>query len=471
MEVSVLQESLAPEEVAAEAAAAVEPEALENAEFLLDRPAMAELEARAPYLEPWIELLSGPAVIDVQSQNESFALSTAAPLSLNFQPNASPAGQASQPEGAQASLTPREFKNAPDHPGLPWKVINMHQLPSAGQLAMPVAASVADFRAEEGGVQGVNFETVFLIRDSHLLELPFTGILFPAEDSEVQLDLQQLDSQQVEEPATDLTEVSEDNSPRASLEALSRLHQDLVEEERTEQVAAEQTAPPAESEAVAKMAEPVIAPAPQEAIPLEAELVNPPQQQEQKPGHATELLDVSIRMFPPVKPAPIAGLGLAAQSEPLLPRLKGLPMRPKVAVATGYVPPSADSAQAKAVANPPKAGSTPTPTPHKETAATGSKGTSPTKPAAFRIAQPKPPAAAAKAPSFAAPKPASKFQAPSQAAVEGCARITGASGSRCHSVCRTEARVEAANRERRSRRRPQRQDGASSNQAGDGGVR
>ena len=193
LEVSALQEPLAQEEVAAEAAAAVEPEALEIAEFLVDRPGIAELEAEAPYLEPWIELSSGPAVIDVQSPNQSFALSTAALLSLDFQLKASPAEQGSQAEGAQASLTPAEFKNAPGQPSLPWKAPNMHQLPWAGKLSMQVAATVADFTTEAGGVKGVNFEAVFLIQDSHLLDLPFTGVVFPAENSEVQLDLQQQD--------------------------------------------------------------------------------------------------------------------------------------------------------------------------------------------------------------------------------------------------------------------------------------
>src|SRR5579859_8098217 len=158
LELSTLLESKVQAEAPPEAPGDVQAEPVETAEFLIDNPTIATLPEEGPYLEPWLELSSGPAVIDAQAQKETFALSaSAALLSLNFQANASPAKQASEPAGAQATLTPREFTEAPDQPSMPWKVRNLHQLPSAGPRSIQVAATVADFAVDEGGVQGVNF--------------------------------------------------------------------------------------------------------------------------------------------------------------------------------------------------------------------------------------------------------------------------------------------------------------------------
>jgi hypothetical protein len=269
---------------------------------------------------------------------------------------------------------------------------------------------------------------VLWIENSPLLDLPFSGIVFPAEDANVEL------SCQPEEKAQpDLGQPADDDSPRASLEALSRLHQDLIheesiqqdvtqeevtqeevtQEESTEGAPIEQPERAPDVDVVAARAERAIAPAvastPEEAIEVVAEVVDAPTQESNLPRHATELLDVAIRMFPPSKAGPQAGLGLAGQMEPLLPRLKGLPLRPKVAVATGYAPPAANPAQPKASPQPQ--------TKAKETPAAPTKAAPAAKPAAARIAQPKQPGSAAKSPSSAPAKPASKFQAPSQPTV------------------------------------------------------
>src|ERR1700677_1941667 len=59
-----------------------------------------------------------------------------------------------------------------------------------------------------------------------------------------------------------------------------------------------------------------------------------------RPKYTTELFDISIRIFPPAKPALIAGEPFPSHIGPLMPHLKSLPLRPKVALAPGYVPPS-----------------------------------------------------------------------------------------------------------------------------------
>ncbi len=62
----------------------------------------------------------------------------------------------------------------------------------------------------------------------------------------------------------------------------------------------------------------------------------------EEPRHkfSTELFEIAIKTFQPAKPAPIGGEAFPSNAGPLLPNLKFLPLRPKVALATGYVPPT-----------------------------------------------------------------------------------------------------------------------------------
>jgi hypothetical protein len=364
-------------------------EPLEMADFLIDSPAVAILTDEAPHLEAWLEFSSGPAVADWQFQAGPPSLATASLVSIGLQPNES----AAEGAVAAANVTPQEFANGHGRPTPPWRIAMTNQLPSAGPIFIEVTASSIDFAADRRVAGEVGFETAVSVEDSQLLELPSTGIEFPAEESDVVVVLRQdnseVESSPVEAEPTEPTELAEDESPRASLEALSRLHQDLVQEEEASLDASPVAVaePPALIEQV-----PVIEPAP---VAL-AE----PDSSTPTPGRATELLDIAIRMFPPAKPAPMGGAGLPSQSEPLLPNLKSLPLRPKVAVAHGYVPPSATAAQPKAAPSaPPAASPAPKPAPAARPVA--------------RIVQPKQPPAQAKAPETS--KPAAKFQPPSQA--------------------------------------------------------
>jgi hypothetical protein len=370
----------------------VEPDAepLEIANFLSDNPAMAALPDETPHLEPWQEFSSGPAVADWQFENGAPTLSTAAPVALDLQFNASP----TEHPVAPANLTPQEFANGHGQPTPPWKVTTPNRLPSAGPVSIEVAASAIDFTEDRGMAGGVDFKTAVLVEGSQLLDLPSTGIELPAEDSGVVVVFRPgnrlaIDSAALEaDPAAPV----EDDSPRASLEALSRLHQDLVQQEEA-----------APEEPPALVAEPVLVAeaAPNSGTPT--------------PGRATELLDIAIRMFPPAKPAPMQGASLASQSEPLLPHLKSLPLRPKVAVASGYVPPSTTTVQPKAAATTPAA-TLHAAAPLTALKAAGSKPAPAARPVT-RITQPKQqpkqPPAPAKVQETS--KPAAKFQPASQA--------------------------------------------------------
>jgi len=397
----------APQETPAEPSA----EPLEIATFLIDSPAMAALpDETSPHVEPWLEFSSGPTVADWQFQDQASTLSTAALVSLDLQPNASPAEHTVAP----ADLTPqefnirefntREFNSGHGHSTLPWKVTPVNQLPSAGPLSIEVTASAIDFGADLKIAGALNFETALVVEDSQLLELPSTGIEFPAESDAVAVFSQNnsaaIDSAPSEaDPAAPV----ENDSPRASLEALTRLHHDLVQDDLVQQ---EEPAPPQESPAL--VAEPVPV-AEAEPLPGEPE----PAPEEPTPRRATELLDIAIRMFPPAKPAPMSGAGLQSQSEPLLPQLKSLPLRPKVAVASGYAPPTTAPAQPQATS---AAQAAPRPTvPSKPAAARPSARITQPKqqPNPQPKQQPTQSAAPVKAPELS--KPSAKFQPPTQA--------------------------------------------------------
>ncbi|HTC35924.1 MAG TPA: hypothetical protein VK724_21280 [Bryobacteraceae bacterium] len=419
IEISSLNGSGMDEVAVEDAADEAGLEPTEIVEFLLDAPAMATLPDETPYLESWLELSSGPAVAawQLQDGNGANTLSTAALLSLDLQLNASPAEDLVHQPGPEASLTPQEFA-APGlgQPSLPWKVSAMHQLPYASPVTIEVTVSVIDFAPDQSTAVGLDFETAVSPQDSALLSLASTAIEFPAEDSAVEFAAGQDQGGSVDSSVAEPEAVTaEDASPRASLEALSKLHQDLIHEEEA-----------APEEVVAE----VVANTAQEPVPVAPEVVDPPASQQtpagSNPGPATELLDIAIRMFPPTKPAPIAGAGLPSQSEPLLPNLKSLPLRPKVAVASGYAPPAAAPAQAaKTVPSTPKPAPAQTPAhaasttaPHKDAApAAPSKFAPASKPGAARIAQPKQPAPPVKAESTVkAAAPTGKAHPPAQPA-------------------------------------------------------
>ncbi len=392
LETSKLEEFATAEQAAPDAAAErqAEPDAepLEIADFLSDGPPMAAWPEETPFFEPWLEFSSGPAVADWQFRDEASALSTAGLRSLELQPTcASPA----EHSVAAANLLPLEFANGHGQPTPPWKVTTMHQLPSAGPVPLEVSPSVIDFASDRSMAGELDFGTSVLVQDSRLLDMPSTGIEFPAEDSGVTLAFTQEDSASAVDSApaeTDPAAPVEEDSPRSSLEALSRLHQDLVQQEDAE---------------------------PMEALPVTGVVIEDrdlpagqtadaePPPGEPTPGRATEFLDIPIRMFPPAKPAPIASVGLPSQSEPLLPHLKSLPLRPKVAVATGYVPPvpPADpkaTASATQTVSPQAASPRSAPVPAAARASAASKPAPTARPSA-RIVQPKQPPALAKTPS------------------------------------------------------------------------
>ncbi|MGP0072640.1 MAG: hypothetical protein ACLPWF_12000 [Bryobacteraceae bacterium] len=411
-----------PSEVAAETEVSVspEPEPLETAGFLLESPSLAAVpEEEIPYQESWLELPMGPAMSEWQLQNgPALNLSAADLVALNLRPKAS----AIEDRAPWPELSPQP--GAPRGPARPaagkaQKKANTNRLPSGGATAIDIAPSEVASAADQSFVQAIGFESTVQFDDSELLELGTTGIDFPGEDSDVVV-LARSHYSGTDNAATETkSALAEDNSPRASLQALSRLHQELAEQEakRTEAIeAAPAEVPTAAPLEVVEPPEAVTVTSPEigpEIVEITAEQTHSPEdalptpEEGSKPKYATEFFEIPIRTFPPAKPALVGGEAFPSRHAPLLPHLKALPLRPKVALATGYVPPS--DAPAAVESKPPAPAAAPTRPP------------SPSKPApagkpSARLAPPKQAAPTAKAAQPAAAKsPEARTAAPAKA--------------------------------------------------------
>src|ERR1700722_431527 len=232
------EESVASAEMGVEASVGAEPEPVGTAGFLLESPALAVLSDETPYREAWLELSAGPAMSDWQIQNDVFSLSPADLLSLDLQPEASSLADHAFP----ADLAPREFAaTQPDPP--PQALANqkkarVNRLPAGARITVDVQPSSIAMAADQSSLHAIGFESTVLVDDSQLLELPLSSIDFAAEDFGIVVSNNGAGSAH-EEPLTDLVPAEaavegpvENDTPRASLEALSRLHDKLGEQEK-----------------------------------------------------------------------------------------------------------------------------------------------------------------------------------------------------------------------------------------------
>ncbi len=342
--------------------------------FAMETPSISVPAEPVSYLEPWLadeeaDSASPPTVpawhLEVPSvEHPFFTLSFADLVPLEMQPGAC--------EGSQAvmdtSVTPRESSPPRVHLSLPLTVTSSHEFQPGGSIAIEILPrpsesscyaslnGAVDF-AYTGGVQVLDL----------LLDLSPAGIAYPAEEcevtvpeswtngiiSEAPLDISEgpvdiivpaipLDAPAPELPEEPATAPQPAATPRAALEALSRLHQDMREREEAKPAAASEAGIPATeaAPAPARPSEPSSAkPAPAETTPREAELVAIP-----------------VKSFAPAKASPVIDAGpLVTNAHPLLPRLKALPLRPKVAPAPRGFSQQAKNQPAPATPAPPAA--------------------------------------------------------------------------------------------------------------------
>jgi hypothetical protein len=408
-----------------------EPEPVGSAGFLLESPSMASGPDLAPCLEAWQELSPGPAMSEWQIQSASFGLASGNLLSLDLRPQASVHEQRAAP----TDPAPQAFAGAPPDPPAASKAparktSNSNRFPAGSVIAIQIAPSASALAADQSLAQALGFQSTVLFGDSELLQLLSTAIDFPAEGADAVVLANSASKNSVLDltPAKTKSDTPGGNSPRASLEALSRLHQELVEQE----AARVEEKPPEPKEVPVEVVRVVsVMVAPPQTVPEEVTAaasatveiaVEQPEPAAPKPQLASDLFELSIKTFPPAKAAPIGGEAFPSHNAPLLPHLKSLPLRPKIALAPDYVPPGKATVPAEtkpavpAVAPVPTAGRTQVP----------SKPAPVSKPAA-RLTQPKQPAPAVKpvqtaakvaAPKAEAPKPVAKAVASQAAPVQ-----------------------------------------------------
>lgn len=366
--------------------APAEPEPVQLADFLLDLPLLAASAEPEPYQEPQLELAPSPALSKWQAENPgSFQLSQANLQALDWVLNAPCIGERTP----SADLSAPPWPSARPHPIVSSPVASSaatsnrtatNRLASGGAISIEVVPLAGDPASDPTFVHPVEFERAILFSESEFLELSPTSIEFPAEDAGVVVLERSHPASQ--DGSRDLP--IEDTTPRSSLEALSRLHQEMIEEQEAqalpEDVPPEEAAPIESVAAAPDVATPPAAPAPPvvppEVIAVEVSpaaepasgpltidivadnvvvanvLTDDPEhaEQESRPPFRTELLEISLRIFPPSKATPLASDLLPALPTPLLPHLKALPLRPKVALARGYAPGAPASAGTPATA-------------------------------------------------------------------------------------------------------------------------
>jgi len=259
---------------------------------------------------------------------------------------------------------PTEFSAANWNRNVPFAVDT--PMPRVFPAASAVSLELGIARSRQGHPSSLNgtlnFPVGVVFQDSSLLLLSPAGIDFPAEDAEVILAApwaERLFSNpdSLEQPVENGVAVMEPSTPRESLEALSRLHEELAAAQEESQSIASVEAAPADVEvleapAQLQAAEPATGDAPAPTIEVHAE----PVQEAPVPRPAHELLEIPLKTFAPPKPAIMMEADALVNLAPQAPQLKALPLRPKVAKAPpGFSPQSGTTVATKSPATEPAA--------------------------------------------------------------------------------------------------------------------
>jgi len=277
-------------------------------------------------------------------------------------------------------VTPNEFvpgKARP--PGAPAALLST-QLPSSGLIDLAVEPRGAEDAAVAVLDEIRGFPAPVEFQDSALLAPLPSAIEFPAEDADVTLEsaasrvasFGPSEETSTGETAVEATEPSEPASPSATLEALARLHEELLEQHEADaqsaQAAIIQTEPveqivaepreetsaiePVQADPVA-MESPMATTAETEDQPQPAVESSPetatvkPQAERGTPQGTGEFVEVPVKSYPPPKPALMEGVGPLFHAPAILPRLTGLPLRPKIGLASPQTAQSLSASQSK----------------------------------------------------------------------------------------------------------------------------
>jgi hypothetical protein len=331
-----------------------EPELIpDGADFTLSFPAITVLEDNPPlYVEPW---LSSPAPPTMPKWDYRHPSALTVPTGeLVAVPVPTVLRDRTPSAIAKINPNPEEFANAKVDVSVQLAVKLDHALPSAGTIKLGFSSSRSSDHSPKNLYAALAFPDREVATDTKLFEPPMTGWDFPDEDAPVQipdswLEGTEVDAEAAPSPPPEAV-LESPASPKAALQALSRLHQDLLQEEVEEEPAPVNTSPvrvsvvrslpiddaldvspPTEpissAVAVAEPEPPMIATSIIEAAP--APVDDPP-----APREAKKIIEIPLKDFPPAKASLVfEANALFGPSQPVLPRLKALPLRPKVALA------------------------------------------------------------------------------------------------------------------------------------------
>jgi hypothetical protein len=302
-------------------------------------PAAATLIESPLHAEPWQEVVGTPAAPALLLEGRAeFALPAGDVLPLPFRPDYS----ANEHPAREANVTPNEFVHAKATPPELAALVASNKLPFAGPLEVKFVPKTIEYSAMIlDGISDFHAEVDF--RDSELLDGYLTEIAFPSEDGDVQL-ISPAGGGEGLEPAVEDSAV-EPESPRAALEALARMHQEAT----AAPVEAEPPRPVVEARVVVEAPEEPVADAPVEAVAQQSEETPKvePAVKESKPSKIAGLIEILVKTFAPPKPTPVDGAKSQIHTSALLPRLTGMPLRPKIGLASPQSSQSLTAAQKK----------------------------------------------------------------------------------------------------------------------------
>jgi hypothetical protein len=314
---------------------AVPPEA----GFSLEMPLHCALPDQVPYVEPWLESrieLSSPKWLFEDSE---LSLPAAQPVEVQI-----PASTW-DPAPDDNNATPMEFNSGKVDLSMRFSAELSHDIPTAGAHDLRFAPKPPETNRTLSVAGPLNFRFEVVTKNSTLWERPQSVIQFPSGDTDVVFPDPWPgfnSATAADEPTALINAVEEsevDRTPRAALEALARLHQNMVAEQAGDE-SADHDEPPTpapvsetpESEKDEAIAAAVASP--------EHEIKASPSDDSSIPSGSSDLLTIPLKTFPPSQ------LTLAVEADPLstlqqatMPRMKAQPLRPKVSMApAGYSP-------------------------------------------------------------------------------------------------------------------------------------
>lgn len=336
--------------------AALVPQAI--AEYLVERPAAQALVDSQPYLESWQPAFESPSLPQWRCDVlEDATLPTASALPLEFRPDFSE----NELPAREANVTPNEFvQSKTKAPAFP-PISASYKLPIAGPVEIILVPIALDCSAA-ASLDGIrSFRNGTALVDSDLLELAPTEVAVLAEEAELAVEVQTVSETIAEAARTEKAEeirhvdilkepegedVAELETQRTAVEALARLHEELIEQKEAVDEPPDARMEERASAVVVKEPEevkhhdarPIADARPVAEMPRVAEVPRvadaPAVVEEGTPKKAGEPVELVVKSFPPSKPSPREGAEALLDAPTFLPRLTGLPLRPKVALVT-----------------------------------------------------------------------------------------------------------------------------------------